>query len=126
MRIILDTSIWIEYFKGKDEYFNICRELIEKNEIKTIDLIFAELLQGSRSQKEVDLIKAYFELIPKVEIEQLYIFAGEFSQKEKLINKGIGLIDACIITATMMSNAKLWTLDKKINTFLSEKYLYVP
>jgi predicted nucleic acid-binding protein len=124
MSIILDTSIWIEYFKGNEEYFDICQQFIEKGEVKTIEIIFAELLQGTRSVREVEMLKAYYELIPKVEISHLYILAGEYSQKEKLISKGIGLIDACIITATMASNSKLWTLDKKISGFLKSEYLF--
>jgi hypothetical protein len=124
MSIILDTSVWIEYFKGNDEYFEICQQLIEKGEVKTIELIFAELLQGAKNKRETDIIKSYFELIPKVQIDQLCILAGEYSQKEELFSKGIGLIDACIITATIKSNSKLWTLDKKIKAFLNEQYLF--
>jgi predicted nucleic acid-binding protein len=124
MSIILDTSIWIEYFKGNVHYFDTCQQLIEKGEIATIELIFAELLQGARSKREVEMLKAYYELTPKVEINHLYILAGEYSQKEKLISKGIGIVDACIITATMTSNSKLWTLDKKISDFLKSEYLF--
>jgi hypothetical protein len=124
MNIIPDTSIWIEYFRGNEEYFQSCQEFIEKGDIITIDLIFAELLQGARNKRETEIIKSYFELIPKVEHPQLYLMAGEYSQKERLFSKGIGLIDACIITATIISDSKLWTLDKKIKTFMNEKYLY--
>jgi hypothetical protein len=124
MSIIFDTSVWIEYFKGNSEYFQLCQELIEKGEVKTIELIFAELLQGALNKKETEMIKSYFELIPKIEINQLYILSGEYSQNEKLFGKGIGLIDACIITATIASGSKLWTLDKKIKTFLNDKYLF--
>ena len=124
MSIILDTSIWIEYFKGNVHYFESCQQLIEKGEVVTIELIFAELLQGARSKREVEMLKAYYELTPKVEIKHLYMLAGEYSQKGKLISKGIGLIDACIITATMTSNSKLWTLDKKISGFLKSEYLF--
>jgi len=124
MSIILDTSIWIEYFKGNEEYFDICQQFIEKGEVKTIEIIFTELLQGARSIREVEMLKAYYELTPKVEINHLCILAGEYSQKEKLISKGIGLIDACIITATMASKSKLWTLDKKISGFLKSEYLF--
>ena len=124
MSIIFDTSVWIEYFKGNEEYFEICQQLIEKGEVKTIELIFAELLQGSQNSRETDIIKSYFELIPKVEINQLCILAGEYSQQEKLNSKGIGLIDACIITATVASDSKLWTLDKKIKVYLNNHYLY--
>jgi len=124
MSLILDTSVWIEYFKGNDEYFEICQQLIEKGEVKTIELIFAELLQGAKNKRETDIIKSYFELITKVEVDQLCILSGEYSQKEKLVSKGIGLIDACIITATIASGSKLWTLDKKIKAFLNSQYLY--
>ena len=124
MSIIFDTSIWIEYFRGNDEYFSLCQELIEKGEAKTLELIFAELLQGALNKRETEMIKSYFELIPKIEINQLYILSGEYSQNEKLFSKGIGLIDACIIKATIVSNSKLWTLDKKIKAFLNEKYLF--
>jgi predicted nucleic acid-binding protein len=122
--IIFDTSVWIEYFKGNDAYFDTCRQFIEKGTVKTLELIFAELLQGARNKKEIETIKAYYELIPKPEIDRLYLLAGEYSQKEKLTGKGIGLIDACIITATVTTNSKLWTLDKKIKAFLHKKYLY--
>jgi hypothetical protein len=125
MRIIFDTSVWIEYFKGNDEYFDTCQQIIEKGEVKTIELIFAELLQGALNKREIEMIKAYYELTPKVEIFQLGILAGEYSQKEKLISKGIGLIDACIITATIASESKLWTLDKKIKSFLNEQHLFL-
>ena len=124
MSIIFDTSVWIEYFKGNSEYFQLCQELIEKGEVKTIELIFAELLQGALNKKETEMIKSYFELIPKIEIDQLYILSGEYSQNEKLFGKGICLIDACIITATIASGSKLWTMDKKIKAFLNDKYLF--
>jgi len=124
MSIVIDTSVWIEYFKGNKKYVDLIQNLLEKNEILTIELIFAELLQGARTEKEVEMLKSYFELIPNAEIVNLYILAGEFSQREKLISKGIGLIDACIISATIFSDSQLWTLDKKIQKFLDNQYLF--
>ena len=124
MTIILDTSIWIEYFIEKAEYFDICQQFLEKAEISTIEIIFGESLQGALNKREVEVIKAYYKLIPKIEIENLFMLAGEFSKDKKLINKGIGLIDSCIITATIRSNSKLWTLDKKIKAYLSDEFLF--
>jgi len=125
MSIIIDTSVWIEYFKGNKQYFEFIQKLLEKNEILTIELIFAELLQSTRHKKETEMLKSYFGLIPEAEIENLCILAGEYSQREKLISKGIGLIDSCIITATIFSNSKLWTLDKKIQKFLDKRYFFL-
>ena len=124
MSIIVDTSVWIEYFKGNKKYFDFIQKLLEKNEILTIELIFAELLQGARNKKETEMLKSYYGLIPKVEIENLCILAGEFSRQEKLISKAIGLIDSCIITATIFSDSRLWTLDKKLQNFLDNRYLF--
>ncbi|WP_432713681.1 PIN domain-containing protein [Pedobacter sp.] len=122
--IILDTSVWIEYFKGNEPYFSQCQQSLEESEIGTIEIIFAELLQGALNKREVETIKAYYELIPKLNIDTLFMLAGEFSRNEKLISKGIGLIDACIITATIKSKAKLWTLDKKIMAYLHNDFLF--
>ena len=124
MSVILDTSVWIEYFKGSEDYFESCQRLIEKREIKTAEIIFAELLQGALNSREVKLIRDYYALIPKVEGDQLLIRAGEYSREHNLISKGIGLIDAIIITATLRSDSVLWTLDKKIKDHLSTEYLY--
>ncbi len=124
-KVILDTSVWIEYFKGNPDYCDSCQELIDKGEVSTIEIIFAELLQGGCGSWEMKILKAYYELIPKVELDKLYLKAGEYSQKEKLFSKGLGFIDACIIWATLDSGFKLWTLDKKIRNYLTDHYLYV-
>lgn len=124
MNIILDTSIWIEFFKGKAGYFDKCQQFLEKAEVRTIEIIFAELLQEALNKREVEVIKAYYQLVPKVEFENLFLLAGEFSKDEKLFSKGIGLVDSCIITATIKSNSKLWTLDKKIKAYLSDNFLF--
>ncbi len=124
MNVIFDTSIWIEYFKGKADYFDLCQRILENRETRTIEIIFAGLLQGALNRREVEIIRNYWEIVPKIEIDQLYLLAGEYSKQEKLINKRIGLIDACIITATIQSNSKLWTLDKKIKSFLHADFLF--
>lgn len=90
----------------------------------TIELIFAELLQVAHNVNEIDLLKNYFSLVQKAKVNHLSLIAAEFSQKEKLLNKGIGLIDACIITATMITNSKLWTLDRKLISFMDKRFLY--
>lgn len=124
MNVLLDTSVWIEYFKGNDNYFAVCQELIERSQAYTIEIIFAELLQGAKGKREIDIINTYYTLLPKINMNQMYMSSAEFSRKEKLLTKGIGLIDACIITAASHAKCKLWTLDKKIISFLDKDQLY--
>jgi len=46
------------------------------------------------------------------------------SFENKLISKGISLINARLIYATIETNSLLWTPDKKIINFLDKEYLY--
>jgi hypothetical protein len=124
MKIIVDTSIWIEFFKGNSVYFTHLQELLENQNVLTIDCIFAELLQGAKDKRERDIILAYWNNLPKVEINDLYIRAALFSSEHKLVSKGIGLIDCVIIISCHLNEAKLWTLDKKLLNVLQKDEIY--
>lgn len=120
--VIFDTSIWIEYFKVNPTFFNPCQELLDKRIVLTLDLIFAELVQGAKGEREITILKNYHELLPRIEDSGLIFEAGIFSKKNKLINQGIGLIDTIIIFAGLKNQCKIWTLDKKIIRFLDAEY----
>jgi len=45
--ILVDTTIWIEFFKSNPAYFSKMESLLESNVVITIEPIFAELLYGS-------------------------------------------------------------------------------
>ena len=126
MNILVDTSVWIEYFRGKPGYFSLCQGLLEKSQIKTLEVIFGELLQGALNKKESEILQSYYEYLPKINIADLAIFAGEYSRQHKLIGKGIGLIDSIIIVAALETNCKLWTLDKKLQNFIPDKFRFIP
>ena len=124
--IIVDTSIWIDFFKKKLDEFDILINLIETGQIIMLDIIAAELLQGAKSKREVKIIKAYWDNLVKYSKGDLIIQAGEFSYKNKLIDKGIGLIDSIIITVAINSNSKLWTRDKKILNNVGDRIIFKP
>lgn len=116
---IFDTSIWIEYFKGNPEYFEPCQLLLDSGSVYTLEVIFAELMQGAKGKRELDFIELYYRNLPKLDTADLIFGAGLFSQKNQLLNKGIGLIDSIIIFAAIQNQKKIWTLDKKIKAFLA-------
>ncbi len=122
--VLLDTSVWIEYFKGNEPYFQKIQKLIETGSVFTIEPVFGELLQGALNKREKDLLLNYWDLLTKIQEPQLFIKAGELSFDRKLVSKGIKLIDACIIYTVINHKLQLWTLDKKIIQFLDSKYLY--
>jgi predicted nucleic acid-binding protein len=125
MDIILDSSVWFEYFKRNDPYFKEVQSYLNVMSIKIIDPIIGEILQGALNINEINFIREHIQYVPKIGISDLFEKAGAYSFENKLLSKGIGLIDACLIYATIHSNSLLWTLDKKIVNFLDKKYLYV-
>lgn len=124
MDIILDSSVWFEYFKRKDPYFKEVQMYLNILSIKIIEPVIGEILQGALSKKELSFIKENIKYVPKVEIKDLFEKAGVYSFENKLVSKGIGLIDSCLIVASMETSSLLWTLDKKIVNFIDTKYLY--
>jgi predicted nucleic acid-binding protein len=122
--VVFDTSVWIEYFKANPDFFGPCQQLLEGRSVYAMDIIFAELVQGARGRRELSVIGGYYESLPRLHNGGLIYEAGLFSQQEKLISKGVGLIDAIIIYGVMKHSLQLWTLDKKIMKFLSSDYLF--
>ena len=122
--IILDTSVWIEFFKGNNDYFSKISKMLENMDVLAVECIFGELLQGVKNQKEKEIIKKYWTHLPKKNYENIIIEAGEYSAQNKLIDYGVGLIDAAILLHSIKSKAKIWTLDKKFIRIIPEKNLY--
>lgn len=97
---------------------------LENLEIFTLECIFGELLQGAKDDKEKDLIFRFWDNLPKIDQNGLWLEAGKFSGEGNLINKGVGLIDALIIVSARKYQYKIWTLDKKIKKLLSKREIY--
>jgi len=125
--ILIDTSIWIEFLKAKSPYYDEVSDLLEENRVLALSCIFGELLQGAKSKRERTIIKDIWTYLPRIDERHLFIKAGLESGIKKWTDKGIGLIDSVIITSARQTNAKIWTLDKKIQTILksNERYPFV-
>jgi predicted nucleic acid-binding protein len=123
-KIIVDTSIWIEFLKRNPKIFPSMQVLLEKNNGIALECIFGELLQGTRSERERKIILSYWKYLPKIDETGIWVKAGGYSGKNKLRSKGIGLIDSVIITAAINNNLIVWTLDRKLNSFMSDELKY--
>ena len=122
--IIPDTSVWIEHLKNNQNFFPKISKLLENGEILAVECIFGELLQGVKKESEKDIILNFWRHLPKEHYENIIIEAGEYSAKNKLLDYGIGLIDAIILMHGIKSNAKIWTLDNKLLRMIPEELRY--
>ena len=109
--IVIDSSAWIEYFKGNQKY-SFIKELVYNNAICTNDIILAELLPSIIHKKENHLA----ELLNSITKYALSINWQEIRNMQILNlkhgNNNIGLSDIIIIQNCLQYNLKLVTNDK--------------
>ena len=123
--IILDTTVWIEHLKNNPSYFPKVKILMENMEILAVECVFGELLQGVKNKSEKDIIINFWTHLPKENFEDIIIQAGQYSAQYKLIDHGVGLIDAIIFMHGIRNNSKIWTLDTKFLRVIPEELKYV-
>ncbi len=113
-KIMVDSSIWIEYFRGK---LGQTEELIEKglNEgfVCVTGPIVAELLQGVKNEKEYNLLSHCIDAIPYVNCEyEDWMTSGKIAFELRGRGIIIPLSDIVIATVAMRIEAPVYTLDK--------------
>jgi len=109
--ILVDSSVWIEYFKGTERAI-ILNELIDNNSLCINNLILAELLPAINQRKEVQLR----EMLMSVAKSELKINWNQivYMQTQNLlqgINK-VGIPDLLIVQNAIDNNLQLFSYDK--------------
>lgn len=111
MSVLVDTSVWIEYFRhGKNlEKLDF---IIDENLVVTNDLILAELvpfLKVRRQSKIIYLLHNLQKLPININWEQIIEFQYK-CLKEGL--NGVGIPDLLIAQNAKQNNCEIYTLDK--------------
>jgi predicted nucleic acid-binding protein len=119
--IIADTSVWVEFLRNREPVHARLKELLERGSVLGAECIFGELLSGARSRRENDLIESYWKSVPKIDETGIWIEAGRLSASRSLHARGAGLVDAAILAFAARTNAKIWTLDRRLLDAAAEK-----
>jgi predicted nucleic acid-binding protein len=123
--ILADTNIIIDYLKNTVSVYDA---IIEKEEIATCGIIFAELLHGARSQSDVDNISAAIKNFHWIEIkDEIWEIVG--NNLKNLRNHGVTLPfqDAILATVCILNNLTILSKDKHfdhIKKWLPDLKLY--
>ena len=126
--ILVDTSVWIEFLRGKEPIAAEMEQLLDAARVCSIEAVFGELLQGCKNKAETTKVLGYWRDVPRVEIPELLIAAGEYSAEHKLTSKGLALTDSALIVAADLHKCSVWTLDKTLlgNIPAAARYKYRP
>jgi len=113
-RILIDTSVWIEYFRNQSPVFvAFVAELVKTREICVPRIILAELMQGAKSEKELTVIAEFMDAFIIIDqTEQTWINAGRLSHELRRKGKNINLTDCYIAVIAQENNCAILTLDR--------------
>jgi predicted nucleic acid-binding protein len=101
--IVVDTSVWIAVLAGRrTRQARRCVDLIEGGDpVALTDVIFAEILQGLRSDEEADLVEQHLRAFPVLRLEGLDDFAMAASLYRTARREGVTIRNTldCLIAA---------------------------
>jgi len=106
--VIVDTSIWIDFFhKGLPEL----ADLLEQNKVFSHPFIIGELACGTfRQRSHIFALLNDLPAVPVLEIAEVLAFI----ELQQLFGRGIGLVDVHLLGSAVLSQSKIWTSDKHL------------
>ena len=111
MRILVDTTIWLDYFRGTG-YADALDLLIEENLVLTNELMLAELLPQLHVKNQKNLIL----LMKEVKQQPIRIDWDEIIQMQILCLKnginGVGIPDLIIAQNAIQGDMRLFSSDR--------------
>jgi predicted nucleic acid-binding protein len=125
--ILVDTSVWVEFFKQQTLFADHIRVLLKKKAIVTLEPIFSELLYGVSNRQEYEVVRSFWQMLPKLDFSDgSMIEAASLARQRNYHLMGIGVLDAAIIRATEEGDHRLWTLNERINGHIRQPLIYQP
>lgn len=111
MDVLVDTSVWIDYFRGGNSSSEL-DTLIDENLLVTNEIILAELVPYLKLKKQTKVIKLLYEInrIP-LQIDWDDIVESQLKCLKSGSN-GIGIPDLVIAQNAKANNCKVFSLDK--------------
>ncbi|MEA2116307.1 MAG: PIN domain-containing protein [Thermodesulfobacteriota bacterium] len=111
MSVLIDSSVWIEYFRNGNNYEKV-DFLIDENLVVINDLILTELIPFLKLKKQRNLI----ELLCNMNRLEINIQWDQLTdlQYSCLVNglNGVGIPDLIIVQNAMQHGGKIYSLDK--------------
>jgi predicted nucleic acid-binding protein len=107
--ILVDTSIWIRHFRKTNIELS---ENLVCGRVSIHSMIIGELACGSLPDRKNTL--HYFSKLPFAS-NSLDREVMQFIESHQLMGRGIGYVDAHLLTAAIINNHKLWSADKKLH-----------
>lgn len=112
MKVLLDTSVWVDFFK-RGPSMTVVDRLLDEGDVVTHPMVVAELACGAPPSPRLRSLRD-IEDLQHVSIATL-AEARELLEREKLYGRGLGLVDLMLLTSTRITpGTRLYSLDKRL------------
>ncbi len=105
---LVDTSVWIDHFRNANARL---RDLLEEGEVATHPMVLGELACGNLPRR-VQTLRLLARL-PRIPQASDHLVLQSIDSR-RLFGKGVGWIDAHLLTASLLSSVPLWTFDLRL------------
>jgi hypothetical protein len=106
--VLVDTSVWVSHFRDGNAGL---ANLLNDGRVVCHPFIIGELACGNLKDRTV--ILSSLRLLP-MGIEAEHDEVLSFIENHRLMGKGLGYVDAQLITSAVLTGVPVWTLDKKL------------
>ncbi|MCK4766170.1 MAG: PIN domain-containing protein [Candidatus Aminicenantes bacterium] len=113
-KYLIDTSIWVEFFRGKSPAIKKrVLELLAADRIVINGVVISELLMGSRGKKETGFVEEKLSRLDYLESDrEFFALCGELGGKIRKSGVKMPLSDIMIAAHAKINNVVIFTLDR--------------
>ncbi len=112
MRILADTSVWVDYLCRRDAPIV---DHLSLGDVVMHDYVIGEIVLGGISQTKLGMINLLRRCRCASHDEVMHLIA-----ERNLAGRGLGYVDSHLLAAAMIGRLQLWTLDKALKQVAGE------
>jgi predicted nucleic acid-binding protein len=104
MRILADTSVWVDYLRNKDA---VILDHLNQGDIVMHDYVIGEIALGGLSQAKLAMLGKLRRCQCASHDEVMHLIV-----ERRLAGRGLGYVDTHLLAAALIGRLQLWTLDR--------------
>ncbi|MDR0240993.1 MAG: VapC toxin family PIN domain ribonuclease [Burkholderia sp.] len=110
MNVLIDTSVWVDHFRNRNQTLF---ELLALDAVLTHPMVLGELACGTPPAPRLRTLNDLGLLQECKQASMPEVMA--FVEREKLYGMGCGLVDLTLLASTLITpGARFWTLDRRL------------
>jgi hypothetical protein len=113
-KVLIDTSAWIAFFRGKDpELTERIAALLKSGKAGYTGIIALELINGAKGQKELEILYDAFDAMQLIAVnETTFLLAGKLGYELARKGQTLSPVDLLIAQSAIENDLSLMTYDE--------------